>query len=139
MNDNDKKRLKKNVKKELLDNYDLIDIDSEIDSSLTYEENYNIIHDKYKMYMNDIVSMKQEFMEYERSLLDSIPMDDDAFIKLMQDIHSVLGNKNIKTIVKSKLIKDAIDKLEQIEHLKDVKREKLSKLIKDYAERYGVW
>ena len=37
------------VKKEIPDNYDLFDTESEIDSSLTYEENESIILDKLSL------------------------------------------------------------------------------------------
>lgn len=136
--DNDRVRLKNSFRKLFKDDYDLIDIDAEIDSSLSYDENLNFIKEKYDMMLESMNSYHTELEMYEKSLVDAIPVDDNDFNKMMHDIKSVMDSPGVKSNVKNRLIRDAIDKLSNLDHLKDQKKDKVSRMIKDYANKYQV-
>jgi 2-oxoglutarate dehydrogenase complex dehydrogenase (E1) component-like enzyme len=136
--DNDRVRLKNSFRKLFKDDYDLIDIDAEIDSSLSYDENLNFIKEKYDMMLESMNSYHAELEMYEKSLVDAIPVDDNDFNKMMHDIKSVMDSPGVKSNVKNRLIRDAIDKLSNLDHLKDQKKDKVSRMIKDYANKYQV-
>jgi len=60
MDEKDLKKLKDEVRKILKDDFDLFDFDSEVDSNLNFEENYNIIIPKVKHLKNTIPKYKKD-------------------------------------------------------------------------------
>lgn len=136
--DRDRMRLRSSFKVLFRDSYDVLDIDAEIDSTLSFEENYNHIKDKYDILTEQVDNYKHELMMYEKSLVDSIPMDDKDFMMMMNDIKLVMESPGIKSHIKSRLLKDAISKLSNLDHLRDQKKDKISKVIKEYAGKYNI-
>lgn len=64
LNNQEKERLRLYVIKELKEDYDLFDIESEMDSSLTYDENINIIADKIELMKEKDVD-RDTFLEHQ--------------------------------------------------------------------------
>jgi len=102
LNEQNKERLRLFVLKELKENADLFDLESEIDNSLTYEENKNIITEKIGLFkeknpLEDVNRDKIKQFEREQSNLISSSVMDEVLIKnLFKDcrIVSLAGLKN---------------------------------------------
>ena len=60
MEDRNKDRLKKKVKDLIGEDFDLFDFNSEYDSNLTYEENFNIIIPKVKLLVGGVPKLKKD-------------------------------------------------------------------------------
>lgn len=120
------------------DDWDLVDIKAEIDSTLTYHENLAYIKAKYMMMLGREDGIRAEIESYQKSLVDAIPIGDSEFNDLMNNIRDLLESPTINPRVKTRLVSEIKDKISELDHLKDSKKDDISRYIKEYMIRVGL-